>query len=181
MLGGAAKLNAASFKAKINVDGTRWYKGAASCILVGNVGSLFGGIEAFDDARPDDGMLELGVVTAQSALEWTRMIARTALGTTAKSPFVQMTRAKTIEVEMNRKVLYELDGGDREKVKSFEIEVEPAAIDVCVPVAAEASEKPPAPTPTRAARGAIAMRASQLSLKRNPPAHRPPKKSRKPS
>jgi diacylglycerol kinase (ATP) len=132
---GAQNITTKPFKAKIRIDGATWFDDETSCILVGNVGSLFGGIEAFDDARPDDGMLELGVVTAQSALEWTRMIARTALGTTAKSPFVQMTRAKTIEVKMNRKVLYELDGGDREKVKSFEIEVEPAAIDVCVPVA----------------------------------------------
>jgi diacylglycerol kinase (ATP) len=133
---GAQNIATKPFKAKIRIDGATWFEDETSCILVGNVGSLFGGIEAFDDARPDDGMLELGVVTAQSALEWTRTIARTALGTTAKSPFVQMTRAKTIEVKMNRKVLYELDGGDREKVKSFEIEVEPAAIEVCVPVAA---------------------------------------------
>ena len=133
---GAQNITTKPFKAKIRIDGATWFDDETSCILVGNVGSLFGGIEAFDDARPDDGMLELGVVTAQSALEWTRTIARTALGTTAKSPFVQMTRAKTIEVKMNRKVLYELDGGDREKVKSFQIEVEPAAIEVCVPVAA---------------------------------------------
>ncbi len=133
---GAQNITTKPFKAKIRIDGATWFEDETSCILVGNVGSLFGGIEAFDDARPDDGMLELGVVTAQSALEWTRTIARTALGTTAKSPFVQMTRARTIEVKMNRKVLYELDGGDREKVKSFEIEVEPAAIEVCVPVAA---------------------------------------------
>jgi len=35
------------------VDGVGWYKGKASCILLGNVGKLFGGVEAFEDARPD--------------------------------------------------------------------------------------------------------------------------------
>ena len=132
---GARNIEAKPFKAKIKVDGSTWFTDRTSCILVGNVGSLFGGIEAFDDARPDDGMLELGVVTAESRLEWARTIARTAVGTTAKSPFVQITRARTIEVELSRKVLYELDGGDREKVKSFAIEVEPGAVDICVPVA----------------------------------------------
>ena len=132
---GARNIQAKPFEAKIKVDGSTWFTDRTSCILVGNVGSLFGGIEAFDDARPDDGMLELGVVTAESRLEWARTIARTAAGTTAKSPFVQMTRARTIEVELSRKVLYELDGGDREKVKSFAIEVEPGAVDICVPVA----------------------------------------------
>ena len=81
-------------------------------------------------------MLELGVVTAESPIEWARTLARTAVGTTARSPFVQITRARTIEVDLSRKVLYELDGGDREKVKSFAIEVEPGAIEICVPVAA---------------------------------------------
>ena len=130
---GARNIDAKPFRAKIRVDGTSWFDDPASCILVGNVGKLFGGVEAFDDARPDDGMLELGVVTAEGLVQWARTIARTAVGTTARSPFVQITRARTIEIELSRKVLYEVDGGDRKKVKSFEIEVEPGAMDVCVP------------------------------------------------
>jgi YegS/Rv2252/BmrU family lipid kinase len=132
---GARNITEKPFKAKIRVDGSTWFKDRTSCILVGNVGSLFGGVDAFDDAKPDDGMLEVGVVTAESAIQWARTLARTAIGTTARSPFVQITRARTIEVELSRKVLYELDGGDRDKVKSFEIEVEPGAIDICVPPA----------------------------------------------
>jgi hypothetical protein len=34
---------------------------------------------------------------------------------------------------LNRKVLYELDGGDRTKVKAFKVKVEPGAVTVCVP------------------------------------------------
>jgi hypothetical protein len=30
-------------------------------------------------------------------------------------------------------VLYEIDGGDRMKIKSFKIKVEPKAVTVCVP------------------------------------------------
>jgi hypothetical protein len=30
-------------------------------------------------------------------------------------------------------VLYEVDGGDRSKVKSFKISVQPGAITICVP------------------------------------------------
>jgi diacylglycerol kinase family enzyme len=38
-----------------------------------------------------------------------------------------------VKVEMSRKVLVELDGGDREKVRSFTVNVEPGAVTVCVP------------------------------------------------
>jgi YegS/Rv2252/BmrU family lipid kinase len=133
---GAKNMQDKPFKAKIRIDGTGWFEDKASCILVGNVGNLFGGIEAFEDARPDDGQLELGVVTAEGMLEWMRTVTRTALGTAAKSPFVHCTRAKEIEVSFDRKVLYEIDGGDREKRKSLEIGLEPGAIEICVPVAA---------------------------------------------
>jgi diacylglycerol kinase (ATP) len=130
---GSQQLRAKPFKAKIEVDGVPWYAGAASCILVGNVGRLFGGVEVFADARPDDGRLELGVVNAEGVTDWARALARTAVGQAERSPLVQATSAKKIKVKLNRKVLYEIDGGDREKVKSFGIKVEPAAITICLP------------------------------------------------
>ena len=137
LTGGAANLGMKSFEAKIEVDGTRWYKGPASCILVGNIGELFGGIEVFEEAAPDDGRLDLGVLTAEGPVQLLRASARTALGQTQKSPFVRLTQARSVKVKLDRKVLYELDGGDRRKVKSFKVEIEPGAITVCVPAAGE--------------------------------------------
>jgi YegS/Rv2252/BmrU family lipid kinase len=126
-------LRAEPFKARIDVNDELWYKGQASCILLGNVGSLFGGIEAFDSARPDDGMLEVGVSSAEGLGQWARTVARTAVGTTSKSPFVQVTKAKKIRIELDRKLAYELDGGDRRPVKVLKAKVEPGAITVRVP------------------------------------------------
>lgn len=130
---GAKSLRAKPFKAKVAVDGVPWYAGAASCILVGNVGRLFGGVEVFEDARPDDGRLELGIVKADGITEWARTLAYTAVGHAQRSSLVQATSAKKIKVKLNRKVLYEIDGGDREKVKSFTIEIQPSAITICLP------------------------------------------------
>jgi YegS/Rv2252/BmrU family lipid kinase len=130
---GSENLRSKPFRADIEVDGANWYKGKASCILFGNVGKLVGGVEAFEDARPDDGRLELGIVTAEGLLEWGRMIARAAVGPVDKSPFAQTTKARSVKVKLNRKVLYELDGGDRTKVKAFKVKVEPGAVTVCVP------------------------------------------------
>jgi diacylglycerol kinase (ATP) len=130
---GSENLRSKPFRANIEVDGANWYKGKASCILLGNVGKLVGGVEAFEDARPDDGRLELGVVTAEGLLEWGRMIARAAVGPVDKSPLAQTTKARSVKVKLNRKILYELDGGDRTKVKAFKVKVEPGAVTVCVP------------------------------------------------
>jgi diacylglycerol kinase (ATP) len=130
---GSENLRAKPFKANIEVDDVPWYAGAASCILVGNIGRLFGGIEVFEDARPDDGRLEVGVVNADGITDWVRTLARTAVGHAERSPLVRSTSATKIKVKLNRKVLYEIDGGDRKKIKSFTVKVQPSAITICLP------------------------------------------------
>ena len=138
---GSRNLRAKPFKAKIAVDGAPWYAGKATCILFGNVGRLFGGVDVFEDARPDDGRLELGVVHADGVTDWVRTLARTAAGHAERSPLVQSTSGKRVKVKLSRKVLYELDGGDREKVKKFTVEIRPEAVTICVPAPAHPSPR----------------------------------------
>ena len=38
-----------------------------------------------------------------------------------------------MKVKLSRKVLYELDGGERATTKSLKVKVEPAAVTLCVP------------------------------------------------
>lgn len=130
---GARHLRAKPFKARIAIDGEDWYRGKASCILVGNVGQLFGGIEVFERARPDDGRLDVGVVTADGMAEWGRTLVRTAVGQPERSPFVRVTSGEKVDVKLDRKVRYELDGGDRAKAKQLKVRVEPQAVTICVP------------------------------------------------
>jgi hypothetical protein len=40
-----------------------------------------------------------------------------------------------VRIRLNKKVPYELDGGDRGKVKKLRVDVEPGAVEVCVPAA----------------------------------------------
>jgi diacylglycerol kinase (ATP) len=130
---GAKNIRRTSAKTKIRVDGHKWFKGRAACVLVGNVGRLFGGITVFRDARPDDGRLDVGVVTAEGLWQWARTLGRVALGDPEASPFVKTTTARSIEVRLDRKLPYELDGGDRAKETKLEFEVEPGAVTICVP------------------------------------------------
>ena len=120
-------------QARVEVDGMDWFKGPATCVLVGNMGDVFGGISAFPDARPDDGRLDVGIITADSALDWARTLGRTLVGDPGASPFIKTTTATRIDVRLKKKLPYELDGGARPAVRRLRFRVRPAAITVCVP------------------------------------------------
>ena len=130
---GLRNLHSEAPKATIKVDGTPWFADDASCVLVGNVSTVTGGVKAFDDAKPDDGWLDVGVATARGVTQWARTMGRMAVGRSEDSPFVHMTRARRIDVKLKKPLMYELDGGAREAVRRIRVEVAPGAVKVCVP------------------------------------------------
>jgi diacylglycerol kinase (ATP) len=130
---GVEAMRADPVKVRIKVDGTPWFKGAATCVLVGNVGTATGGLTVFNDAEPDDGVLDVGVVTAEGTGQWLRVLGRAARQQVDRSPFVHTTRATKVTVRMSSPRLYELDGGSRSKQKRLRFRVKPHAINVRVP------------------------------------------------
>lgn len=133
---GLKNISAAQVDGRVKVDGQLFYEGQLSCVLVGNVSKVFASIEAFDGARHDDGLLEVGVVSASTPLEWTRAVTRVVVDRAEKSPYVDVTRGKKIRVTLKRKLAYEIDGGDRTPTKKLRIDVLPGSMQVCVPVKA---------------------------------------------
>jgi diacylglycerol kinase (ATP) len=131
---GVRALSLKPARMRIDVDGRRWFRGRASCLLVGNMGDVFGGVELFPDARPDDGLLEVGVVTAENAWQWLRTLGRSIVAGPDGSPFVRSTRGRRIDVTLQRPMPYEIDGGDRPATRTLKIRVRPGAVRVRVPL-----------------------------------------------
>ncbi|MGH3205644.1 MAG: diacylglycerol/lipid kinase family protein [Streptosporangiaceae bacterium] len=136
---GIRNLSTRRVKATVKVDGERFFQGRVSCVLAGNVGRVLGGIEAFPQARPDDGLLEFGVVTAKNPADWARTFSRLALGQAERSPFVEVTRGTKVKVRFDRKMPYELDGGARPARRELRIKARPGSITICVPAKATAA------------------------------------------
>ena len=130
---GAKHLREAPMRARIRIDGAKWFKGKASCVLVGNVGRVIGDLPVFEGAEPDDGRLDVGFVTAKGLVEWARTAGRLVAGQSGESPFVQTISAHRVDIRLEDEMAYELDGGDRPPTTRLKIEVEPGAITICVP------------------------------------------------
>jgi len=130
---GAKNIGTRRVKVAITVDGKDFFRGRATCVLFGNVSKAFGGIKIFPRARPDDGILEVGVVTAKGLAEWARTVGRVATGKPDKSPFVRTGRGTSVKVRFDRTTPYELDGGARPATKTLKVKLHPRSIRVCVP------------------------------------------------
>ena len=130
-------LGNAAAEVEVTVDGTPFFAGRASCVLVSNIGTLIGGVRAFPDAVPDDGLLDVGVIQAETRSEWLRVLGRAALQRGPSSPLVQATTAKrSVRIRLDRTLPWELDGGERARADRFKIKVLPQAITLCAPPAA---------------------------------------------
>jgi YegS/Rv2252/BmrU family lipid kinase len=130
---GIRNLRARRVRATIKVDGKRFFEGKVSCVLTANVGKILGGVEAFPQAQPDDGRLELGVVTARNPVQWARTFGRLALGHPEQSPFAKITQGTKFSIRFDEKIRFELDGGARPASKKLRIKVHPGSVTVCVP------------------------------------------------
>ena len=131
---GTKNLSRRRVKAVIEVDGKEYFKGKVSCVFVGNVSKGMGGLVVFKAATPDDGILELAVVTAKNPFDWARTLGRVTQGKAEKSPFVELTHGKEFHFTFKKRFPYEIDGSERKAVKKMHIKVHPSSITICVPV-----------------------------------------------
>lgn len=118
---------------EVEVDGEVFFHGRSTSVLVGNTPGAVGGVEVFESSEADDGVLEVGVVTAEGPLQWIRTVARTVLGHAEDSPFVKTSHGSSVVLRFGEPVPYELDGGERPPARTLEVEVHPRSLRVCVP------------------------------------------------
>jgi diacylglycerol kinase (ATP) len=127
-------IRARSVPMKIRVDGAKWFKGKASCALIGNIGRVTAGLPLFDDASPFDGQLDVAVVSARSVWQWLRVFLDVAKGGTNAGELIERTRAKKkIDITLRSARPYELDGSIRPRARRLKVRVRAAAVTVCVP------------------------------------------------
>jgi YegS/Rv2252/BmrU family lipid kinase len=122
------------FAVRVTVDGTPFFRGPATCVLVGNLGRLPGGIRAFPGASPTDGLLDVGVVTAEGMRAWASLMVSSARGRQEASPDAELTRGRKIDVHLDRAHPIELDGGLKGTSDHLRIWVRPASLVVCGPM-----------------------------------------------
>jgi diacylglycerol kinase family enzyme len=132
VLGGLRRLRDRPMRIRLRLDGGPALRRRARSVLVANVGKLAGGIPLLPDAEPDDGLLDVAVLSPRHLADW--LALGWALVRRSPRPArLETFRASRVEVTSNRPQPRELDGDLIEPAAALRVVVRPAALLVCVP------------------------------------------------
>ncbi len=130
---GLSNLNDHGFDCTVTVDDQPPRASRARTVLVGNVGKLQGGLPVLPDAVPDDGLLDVMVISPRTTLQWVQVAVRV---------FIRRPHPRHMDTQRGRRILiesrtpqpYELDGDVRGETSRLLCVVQPAALVLCVPL-----------------------------------------------
>ena len=115
------------------LDKDRTVKRRGRGVLVGNVGELQAGLPVLPGAVPDDGVFEIGLLAAQSPIEWLGLFVRLVARRTPRAAQLEVFTAAHIAVTVDRGLPLQLDGDVRPSTRTFVCEVLPMSLLLCVP------------------------------------------------
>ncbi len=130
-LAAAQQGGAQPFEVTVTVDDQEPVRRDAVLALVGNVGTLQGGIEMFPHADPYDARLDVLVATPTTALDWAR-VASGILGGAETEP-LEFAQARKVRFETDEPVPYQLDGDAGPPTRVFEAECVPGGLTLMLP------------------------------------------------
>jgi len=128
-------------RVRIRLDGGEAVRRRARTVLVANVGKLQGGIPLLPDAQPDDGWLDVAVLSPHTLRHWLAM-AWGVLRRRERVPRLQILRARQVEVSSSRPQPRELDGDLIEPSRALSVRIRPAALWLCVNIDQPSSSPP---------------------------------------
>lgn len=123
------------------VDGAEPERKAGHTLLMGNCGTLQGGIMLLPDADPSDGVLDLLLLSADGIGQWLDMLRTFAWdngirrllrghGPARSADTTTHARARSVSVSLSEPRMLEIDGEALGETTGFSIEIQPGAVRV---------------------------------------------------
>ncbi|GAA4351403.1 diacylglycerol/lipid kinase family protein [Angustibacter luteus] len=128
---GAKHLRAPRAKATIVRDDQPEFSRRVSTLLVGNCGTLTGGIRLIPDAEVDDGWLDAVTLTPKGLVSWATVAVRVL--TRRGHHRVERMRCHEISVRVDRPTEAQLDGDVVGQVRALRARVDPGALVIRLP------------------------------------------------
>lgn len=132
VMGAIRHLHDRPVRVSIKVDDNKPVRRRVRTVLVANVGRLQGGMRLLPDAEPDDGCLDVAVLTPRTVGHWLRL-GWAVIRRQRRIPRMETFRGRKIVVASTRVQPREVDGDLIEPGRSLRVQVHPKALWLCVP------------------------------------------------
>jgi diacylglycerol kinase family enzyme len=131
IVSGMGRLRGRRTPVTMEVDGGPVQHRRVRAVVVGNCGMLQGGIQLMPGALPDDGWLDVVVVSPRSVFGWLSVTG--AVITRRGHATVEHFRCRTIEVRAERPLHAQLDGDPAGTAQLLRASLDPLALVIRVP------------------------------------------------
>ncbi len=142
IVGGMRGIRRSLTRVSVSVDGGPPVRARARTVIIGNLGTLQGGLELLPDARPDDGLLDLAVVAPRNPVDWVVLLARGLAGKHSDDHLLRTWQARSVDVRMHRPHPRQVDGDLVDDGARLAATVEPGALVVRFPRRADGPRTP---------------------------------------
>jgi YegS/Rv2252/BmrU family lipid kinase len=135
----AKHLRSGPMRVEVRLDDRKPLHRRARSVLVANVGRLQAGIRLLTDAEPDDGLLDVALITPRKLRHWA-VLAASVLLRRDRTPRMEVFRARRVEVISDRPQPRQLDGDVIEPSDTLSVRVVHEALWLCVPQPADSPD-----------------------------------------
>ncbi|MFB9239884.1 diacylglycerol/lipid kinase family protein [Plantactinospora siamensis] len=132
VIGAAKHLRDRPMRVEIKIDDQPPVRRRARSVLVANVGRLQGGVRLLTEAEPDDGLLDVAVLTPNNLRHWLEL-GWAVLRRHERVPRMLTLRGKQVRIKARRNEPRELDGDLIEPGRTLNVKVRPESLWLCVP------------------------------------------------
>lgn len=130
---GVRHLFAAPRWARFRVDDGEWQSRRVRSVMAANCGILTAGMILVPQAKINDGVLDLVVMSPRSTIEWAMMAAKVVFRQRRDLPVIEFFAGRKVRVEFHEPIESQMDGDGTGIISGFESEIVPGALSVRVP------------------------------------------------
>jgi YegS/Rv2252/BmrU family lipid kinase len=130
---GLARLPGRLSRFTVRLDGGEPLERRAQSVVVGNAGILPGGFALLPDARPDDGVLDVGILAPASLADWARVGYRVMTHSQREDRRLERFRARRVEITAEAELPRQADGEILARGRSLTVTLRRAALIVRAP------------------------------------------------
>ena len=130
---GVRRLAGTRTRFEVRLDGGEPIARHARCVVVGNAGLLPGGFVLLPEARPDDGLLDVGILAPAGPFGWPRVAWRVLTHSRHDDAVLERYKARRVEIAAEAPLPRQADGELIGTATSLTVALAPGGLLVRVP------------------------------------------------